>query len=347
MKKIIKSIIFCIIFFLIFSFVFNKLWLRKNSISYFYDEPKDSIDVAYLGSSNVIMHFNPTLAFHEYGFTTSLLSWHSQAFVSIKYLIEETQKYQNPKLYIIDLTQVYNNDIVFNEGCTRNITDSMKFSLNRIELINNILKYFDKNDRNYINYYFSFLKYHNKWKYIFDGSANRENYTIYKGFVFDEKEDSIKIRSQNKEEWDTKEVELNEVQSDILYDLLNYIKKNDLNVLFIIPPRPNSNENRQKLNSVSKIINSYDYDVINFNKVENLNIDFATDFKDSSHLNVYGATKFTLYFGKYLSEKYNLKNNNPNIYNSWNNEYERFKTDFKNLTKTDFDNLLNEYKKDY
>ena len=132
-------------------------------------------------------------------------------------------------------------------------------------------------------------------------------------------------------------------EKEILYDLLNYIKENDLNVVFIIPPRLYSTEYQQKLNNTSKIINSYNYDVINFNEVEDLNIDYGTDFKDSSHLNVYGATKFTLYFGKYISEKYNIKNENSNIYNSWDKEYERFKKDFENMTKQNFDYYLNNY----
>ncbi len=103
--KIIKSIIFIAIFIIIFYFISKLLWILPNAISDFYKEPKDSLDVIYIGPSNVYVHFNSTLAYHLYGYTTGILSSSAEPFIFSKYLIKEAQKYQQPKLYIIDLSR--------------------------------------------------------------------------------------------------------------------------------------------------------------------------------------------------------------------------------------------------
>ena len=71
-----------------------------------YHEPRNSIDIAYVGSSNAYTSFNTVLAYNMYGFKTSLISFDAQPFDYIKYLIKETEKYQKPKLYIIDIAKL-------------------------------------------------------------------------------------------------------------------------------------------------------------------------------------------------------------------------------------------------
>ena len=105
-KDAVKIIIFLGILFLIYSYVFKIIWLEKNSFSYLYDEPRNSIDIAYVGSSNAYTSFNTVLAYNMYGFKTSLISFDAQPFDYIKYLIKETEKYQKPKLYIIDIAKL-------------------------------------------------------------------------------------------------------------------------------------------------------------------------------------------------------------------------------------------------
>ena len=68
MKKVLKSIIFVLIFIFILNKAIKVLWLPKNALSYFYDEPKNSLDIVYIGASNVHTHFNTTLAYEQYGF---------------------------------------------------------------------------------------------------------------------------------------------------------------------------------------------------------------------------------------------------------------------------------------
>ena len=75
-----------------------------------------------------------------------------------------------------------------------------------------------------------------------------------------------------------------------------------------------------------------------------LHINFENNLYNNDHLNIYGSTKYTLYFAKYLKEHYDLPDHRDDKnYASWNKEYERLKTDFNKLTKKNYDDILNEY----
>lgn len=341
MKNIIKCIAFFIILAIIWNYVFNILWIAKTPISNFYDEPKNSLDVVYIGSSNAYIHFNTVLAYNLYGYTTGMLSTDVQAFELVEYLIKDSEKCQDPKLYIIDIAKLIDNKENFTDENIRGTVDSMRFSKNRIDAINKALSIRDKNESEYINFYFSFLMYHNRWKYVIQSNVNAEN-KLYKGYYFTSA--TSVTEPQDYYEWSESVTELQDYNKQTLLDLIGYIKSNKLNVLFVIPKRVFYEEDQLRLNYAMSIIQENNMEVINFNTLDDLNIDLSTDLYNFAHINVYGAVKYTLYLSKYLKENYDLPDHrNDESYNSWDNEYERFKQRFKEITDKDFDEVLLEY----
>ena len=343
MKKITKIIIFAIIFFLIFFIVDHILWIAPTPVSEFYKEKENSLDIVYIGSSNTFTSFNNLLAYDLYGYKTGFLAANSQAFGLAKYLIIESEKYQNPSLYVIDIAKVVDTMDKFSGENIRETVDSMKFSKNRIEAINEILSYKKEiNKKEYINYYFSFFMYHNRWKNMTKRTIVGDD-SMYKGFRFDEMTSSCK--PQDSYEWKNDLEKLDGENEKILLDLIKLIKDRKLNVLFVVPVRCfNEEKAQEKMNYAIKIIEDNGFKVINFNKLDDFkSIDFKTDLYNGAHINVYGSTKYTLYFAKYLKENYNLPNHKIDEQDSsWNDEYERFKNDFKKLTGKDFDTILKE-----
>lgn len=346
MKSKIKAAIFIIVFCVLFNLIIKILWMLPTPISEFYKEQKDTIDIMYIGSSNVYMHFNPVLSYNLYGYTTGMLSANTQPLLMTKYMIEETKKTQNPSLYIIDLVKVAYTMDTFGTVHIRNSTDSMKLSKNRTEAINDALSYKKEIGKDeYINYYFSFLFYHNSWKNIRPINITR-NTGLYKGFLIDE--DTTKIDPQEEFQWEKGEGQLAHECRYILEDLISYIKSNNLKVLFVIPIRKYDEEMNKGVNEAIKIIEANNFEVLNFNTIEEFenNIDYSNDFYNYGHLNIYGATKYTLYFSKYLKEHYDLPDHrNDEKYVSWDEEYENFKKAYKKETNKEFDDLLYSIKK--
>ncbi len=346
-KKIIKVIIFLLIFGILLHYVMKILWYPPTAVSYFYKEPKNSLDVVYIGSSNAFIHFNSVLAYNLYGYTTGFLSADTQPISLAKNLIKESEKYQNPSVYIIDLATSTEDLKLDIDNGIRKTVDSMKFSKNRIEAINESLKYIkDIDKKDYIGYYFSFLMYHNRWRHIsplnFTG-----NTSLYKGYQF--AESTTKVVPQNPFNWLDEKSELPQENTQVLKELIDYIKANNLNVIFVVPIRYFEPEYNRKLNKVIEIIQKNNINVLNFNTLEDFNeIDFSKDYYNSAHLNVYGATKYTLYLSRYIKEHYDIINHKEDEnYKSWNSEYERFKAKYKEITKQDFNEFLMSLKNRY
>ena len=340
MKNFFKFIIFIIIFIILYCFVFKILWIEKNPISYFYDEPKDSLDVIYIGGSNVHSHFNTVLAYNKYGFTTGCLSSSAQPFIAVQYLIKESEKRQTPNLYIIDISRVADSYSKIEEGAIRKVTDTMKFSKNKLDAINAHLNYSNIKKEDYINYYFSQFLYHDIWKQPWVISFNLGlDKSYYKGYKMSY--DNLVRQKQIKSDYSNDIIELPEENKIVLQKLLNYIKKENLNVLFIVPKRLYKLEENKKINDAMSIIEENKYNVLNFNLVNDFDVDYSKDFLDFAHLNVYGATKFTLYFSDYLSKNYELPDHRKDKnYLSWEEEYNQLKVNFKKLSGKNFDSLL-------
>lgn len=331
MKNFLKSLIFISIFIIIWKCVFGVVGFSASNIPQIYKEPKNSLDVIYIGSSTTHHSFNPLIPYKRYGFTTGMLGTGSQPFIAAKYLIAETEKYHNPSLYIIDITRLLDDfEKDFSESWSRMVMESLRFSQNRIDLINELLDRANIPKKDYISYYFSFLKYHNAWKNI-----NKSNfYKIrYKGYHF--YDGAYEIIPQEEQIWDNDTLDLPSANKEVLLELLDYISDNDLNALFIIPKIAFSNEQQKKLNSASSIIKDKGYDILNFNEYNYAKLNVKTDYYDKYHINVMGSTKFTIYLSKYINDNYNLIGNR-NI-TSWNKEYDYFLQSFKYKFGLDFE----------
>ena len=351
MQKIVKIIIFSVILLVLWLEVFDVLHVTKNSTYDFFKEPKDTMDVVYIGPSTTYVYFNSPLAFEQYGITVGLLSAGNQPVALIENLLKEVPKYQKPKLYVIDIVQFGNGLDIYSEGDIRNSVDNMDLSLNRIDAINNIFKYtnvekFDStttagNDPT--NYYFRFLKYHNSWKTITKANFLGDE-TLYKQFLLEIV--TTKINPLKEFKWYDEKKELPTKEKEVLLNLLNYIKENKLNVLFVIPNKDYSEVEGmvEQLNTTSQIIEENGFEVMNFNTLEDFKIDYSHDFHNRGHINTYGAIKYTLYFGKYLKEKYKLTDHRlDDGYASYHEAYQRYKDDYQKLTSKNYDDVLKEY----
>ncbi len=345
MKKILRPIIFILILIFLIYNVFNVLWLEKNSLSYFYEEPKNSLDVVYIGSSQAYDYFNTVLAYDKYGFTTGIMGSGWQPFPTIKYLLKESQKYQKPELYVIDIKQIVNDYNTISDEEIRTTVDAMKFSKNRKNAIDELLNYRGESKEHFSEYYYSFFIYHNKWKNVSNVNFEGDKH-LYKGYNLTETTANTEPQAQY--EWNENIVDLPDENKADLTNLITYIKENNINAVFVIAKRTFTDEEMMRLNDAISIINENGLKVLNFKNIEEFEVDWDKDFCDFEHLNMYGATKYTLYFSKYLKENYDLPDHsNDPLYSSWDDEYKRFKEDFENLTGRNYDELLLEYNKMY
>ena len=93
----------------------------------FYDEPKNSIDVLVLGSSNAYTAIIPNVIYNEYGITSYVLGSSVQRMWISYYYLEEALKYQKPKVVALEVFCA-KFPTLNNEDRNRKALDYMKIS---------------------------------------------------------------------------------------------------------------------------------------------------------------------------------------------------------------------------
>lgn len=345
-EQIIRFVVFSVI--LVFginhSFSYSDQLKSEKVLGNFYKLEDNTADVIYIGSSITQRGWISPEAFNEKGITSYSLATGSQPLVIAKYLMEESEKTQKPKLYIVELRDVINGPDEISEDAIRRITDNMKFSFNRINAVNASLDFASKGrmepaETDRISYYLKFMKYHSKWNMLHKLKTFDIKY--YMGFAYYEKtEYRISPQPENEE---TKGVRpINKETEKILNGLLDYCDNLDASVMFVSAPVGEARHEQEKVNYAQKIIEKRGYEVLNFQHSdfrEELGVDSDTWFYNINHMNYYGASKYTSFLSKYIYSRYNLTDRRKD------KKYKEWENSLKALTLQVGNQYRNMYKK--
>lgn len=308
----------------------------KDRFAGFYAEEKDSIDVMMFGSSTVASSFIPAYMWHEYGFTSYPLSSNSIRPKAIKYLIEESLKYQKPKLILVETRTFIASDDeqAEDEGHIREVVDNMNYSIHRIKTINALT---DKFDDKY-PFYFDIMKYHSNYGLLFQPEEwKKYDYkvkNISKGFELKNGKMAYRAKEENKQpgDYSYNKMPIPAAQEEVLRDLLDYTKENNLQVLFVVSPRDCDANYDGNMCYMKEIVNDYGFEFIDTNELfEELQFDYRFDMDDGAHTNVWGAVKVSDFVGKYISENYlNNISHSEKVKKDWDEAYEYFNEIYEN-----------------
>ncbi len=338
-KKIVGTIVFFGIGVLLFQAVSYTLRpLDKNfyreAVTGFYAEEEDSLDVVGLGGSSLFCFFDNVRFWEEFGLTSYNLSTASQSNFMFEYLIDEVEKNQSPQLYIIETRRFLlaeNKETRSERFCF--VIDNMKYSWNRIKLINHMTD--DWQER--INFYFDIASYHDTWetftyenlKYI-----DNEEPTGAKGRVSKEKVKKVKFPEMVPIEQD-KEIAISQESEEALRSLLAKCREDDIPVLFIATPWSIDEENQRKNMYIKRIIEDAGFDFLDCNQYrDEIGLDRKTDFWDTRHTNMIGGAKVTRFLGNYIQENYKLSTeHSEEVTEKWNQTVEENSIDLYALRK--------------
>lgn len=344
-KNIIKTIVFLSIVCILFVNINSVLGYQDDThtkalFNTFYDLPNDSLDAVWIGASAVQSTIVPSEAYTQSGIAMYTLSCASQPFGFAKYLIKECEKTQDPKVYLIDLRMLaYDADVmgneIMNEMYVRHVTDSMKFSMNRIELIDYAITEMERlhpeEEINKFDYYFSFTKYHTRWSELtkIDFQEDLDAYMGY--YIYDEITSFDKETTLNRIDAATQPI--SERNERYLKEILDYCDTLDKDVLFTCLPSNQDEIYFARYNYVKDIIQERGYEVLDFNYyVDEINLDYTTDFRENMHMNYRGAIKTTDFVANYLSSRYQFEDHRgEEQYNIYVETQKRLEEDLQGL----------------
>lgn len=282
----------------------------------------NTVDAVMVGTSGMDRYWIPSQAYEEYGMTVYTLSTGGQPAWLFEYVIEEAFTYQNPELIVIDMRSLGQGDVEESkmDARARSVLDSLEpISVNRVRAGLKTMEVFHENyedkPRFDISYLLSVAKYHEMWldeEYLTKQHLSDRQHKFL-GFYIN-KRHSIEVTPQEKVIWDSEYYEqLDPLAEEALYDLLEYLKDKDVNVLFALTPKFSTVQEVGRMNTVMDILEKEGVGYINFCETDEEgnflyvpDLNSQTDFYNKDHTNYYGAEKFTRVFSAYLDEQYDL-----------------------------------------
>lgn len=307
----------------------------KNTFSKSYSfttEPKNSIDIALIGSSDLYSGFVPVKLWDEYGYTSTVISTPKQTVSRSYTFLEELLKNQSPKLLIIETDMFYQGVPIehnpdYNKEKVERLSASDKMK-RIVKMISNVPV-----DGNIENHFTVFM-FHDEWKKLSKKSykavmKEKDTVTCEHGYNFNK---IIYPTKDNKRMTFTEHAEDIPAQS-LLYlnKMLDLCNKNNIKVAFVEMPSLTS-WNYSRHNAVKQFSDENNIPFIDLNLEDNFRktkIKCENDFRDDgNHLNYYGAEKATGFLGEFISSTYNdilsdRRNENKFVY--WQESSDKFK----------------------
>lgn len=327
-KQIIRTVSFFLVLFFGVVLLCDLFALDNNAThnqrySTFNSLNEDTVDAVMIGTSGIDRYWCSAKAYEDYGMTVYPLSYDSCPSWLVLDIMKEAMVRQNPKLFIIDVRVfVHDNHSYKNaDSRARKVLDSMPFfSINRLSGAIRTMKAVNRIDKSAapaldLSYIFSFIKYHGRWKeegYSFKNSLGQVTNRLMGFYMWNEVVIKREPIAPVGYDADYKEP-LQEISSDALYEIIEYSKKHNIDIMFLDTPQTKLKLGEGRGNTIYDILDSEKIPYVHYftestesGISQELNLDLNKDFYNRSHVNYYGAIKFTDVFAKYLNENYDF-----------------------------------------
>lgn len=294
----------------------------------FYEEPENSIDVVFLGSSHIYNGVNPIVFYEETGLTGFDLSSSSQDIPTGYFYLKEALEYQTPKYVLLDAYGILNKAFE-NEAAYKRSLDDMRWSAVKIEAIREWQKYLE--GVRILPRIFTIMDYHSRWDSLSEEDFSERGFiTNRNGYcpVFTADESVL----HNTFDAHTNEPEIDEVTRRYITKMADLCESNDIKLCLISVP--DTEWTKGDNTAIQKLANELSVPFLDYNTEEffsKIGITDAEDWMNPGHLNSYGAEKFTTFLAENLYENQILenqieKNRSQNLWEQkveqWNSQYQ-------------------------
>ena len=378
LKNTLKIILFCASLLGIL-FLLTKLftptwttWNNDNTMKEFYEEPKNSIQVLFLGTSQVASGIAPIELYDDYGICAYNLGTERQPLLSSYYWLQETERLHKDtlKVVVLDLSYLFfkekENDNLqfFNEKAVAH----MHFSPVKEAAVKELAERYE--DFNYLENLFPLLRYHSRWSELsrddfkaFTGEGN----TLYsrgEQVSYSQSSTNMKAKEMLLPHWDLTDdyekleenpeaflKETGEDNRDFILRIYQFCNLHNIELIFTKIPKYWTDLRHDTACQLAAELN---VPFIDFNEVdlaEEINFYYPFDYIDANHPNIRGARKITEYLGRFLKEHYDLEDVRENPYYDFMKEqsemYQYMREDCQITTVADLDTYLTEIDKDH
>lgn len=290
----------------------------------FKGERKNSIDVFFVGNSDVYRAISPIDIWKQYGYTSYTCGEPLQDMKTAYRRIAQMDKTQSPSLVVLEVDGAFktvNNTGVNKRSFGKRIKDHINAFKNKFANIEEGLG-------TAIGFYFPIFKHHSRWDELraedfFD--MERSQYFATKGFLINKNIEPY-VGGMEYMKSSTKEEKMNKQNFKYLNKIIRYCNDNKIQLMFLEVPSASS-WNYGKHNTIKRIASENKINFLDMNtKIKEIGFDWKHDTKDAgNHLNIYGAEKVTPYVGDFIAQNYKMtdRRNDPN-FEDWHEDEKKF-----------------------
>lgn len=338
-----RGLIFTIIFCLIFA-GFSNLFTPKADANTegmsamvtkaYLAEERDTIDVLFLGNSNMYRAFNPIQLWQEQGITSCDIGMPGSNTVELYRKAVDFMKYQKPKMIVVETDCMFDGVNVFDANGNLIVSKSTKIESKVKERMDAYKNSFDNLDdaiMSGISYRWPLMKYKYRWKRIKsrDFTDEKGKYKfVAKGYVNGVEKKPFKYGATYMGVNDGSTAKLSSNSDVYVKKLIELCKANNCQLMITSVPC-GKYWNWQKHNAAQKFADENNIKFLDFNVETQLIPEFS--WKNCSrdggtHINGKGAKYITHAMGRYLVEQCDMKPSNLTAKQkaAWNKDVKSF-----------------------
>ncbi|MFZ2540131.1 MAG: hypothetical protein WAX04_14725 [Oscillospiraceae bacterium] len=272
-------------------------WGMTTKIVGFANEPKNSMDVIFFGSSHAFCTFDPQVVEEKTGLSAYTYGTQQQPLWITYHYMKEALKYQSPKVMVLEILGAKDNQEYANETANRSAFEPLKNSKNRNEMLEVSVS---KKDR--FTYYFPLVKYHSRWDKVTPEDFGTKYYKgrdPLRGYVRLEKTskgsptDLTNVKERTL---------LYKKTEEYLNKIIELAKSESIELMLVGAPCNADTELKKVYNTVEQIANENNIPFIDYNVMyDKVGFDADKHFFDGVHVNYDGAKIITAHFTDYMT----------------------------------------------
>ena len=274
----------------------------EGSFTEEYYKEKVPHDVIILGDCDAYESYSPIKMYEEYGISAYIRGSGEQYIWQSYYLLKDVLRTETPKVVALSIHNMQ-FDAPRKESYNRMTMDGMRWSKDKVDAINASMM----EGETFASYVFPVLRYHDRWNQLTQTDFKHvfsKDITSHNGYYMrcDIKGTKMEHRTPAR---------ISYKFGDTAYYYLDQIRLlcEEKGIELILVRAPLEYEwHKQWDQNIEAYAEKYGLTYLNFNKYRTeIGIDLMHDTYDQGdHLNIYGAEKLSVFFGKYLTENYDL-----------------------------------------
>jgi len=294
-------------------------------------QPTGSIDVLFMGTSEIHEGVSPMTMYHENGITSYNLATSWRHPITTYYQLEYALKHQTPKLVVCDFAALFEPDLY--DALGYKISDTMPDPLVRLKLIHAICEYDKSVDP--IDYFLPMVRVHDMWSTMTaadlgEPEDNKKYPPQFRGgMIFMREYDGDDDFEITPELWtpDDSDDTIPQANADYYDKMINLCRSKGITIVMLNMPRVEDAPNKAATWAAmenfftSRGVKIYDYNT--YEAVQALGLDLHTHYRDETHLNWRGAFLFSEHFAQVLKADYSLPDRRGQ-YADWDKTYSDF-----------------------